>query len=236
MFDSDANAIVGVETGSTAYAGGRGLNEPEPTGPVLLNAYIALENNIRTRLFKAALFRHNEPDHDDLMVGIILETTCKVKSAKRTSEPCKKCNGSGHWINPSRPTDKRPCFACEGKGVHTGKAIKGEWIYIPKGTAVIVDSWKAYGQFYANGYNRPNRSNTTVTGHLSDGSMVTIKLEKLKVIGDPPREAMFREKAHILACEGQFQAATGLKCAWLTSHYAPCPDAFRDRDPEPCSS
>lgn len=236
LFDAANNTIVGVETGATAYGGGRGLPEPAPSGSVLLSAYVALENHIRVRLYQGALTRHSEPDHDDLHVGMILETTAKVKCAKRIKEECHKCSGSGHWVNPRNPDDKRKCFACDGKGTHTSKAIKGEWIRLDKHTPMIVDDWKAYGQFYANGYNQPNRSNTTVTGHLADGTPVTVKLEKLKVAGEPPTEAMFRKKAHALACEGHFQDATGIKCAWLTHHFAPCPDEFRDREPEPCNS
>lgn len=228
MYDSTADKIVGVETGATAYAGGRGLPEPAPEGETLVKAYKCLERHIRGVLFQQALRKHSEPD--DLQVGMILETTGKVKCAKRSREDCRKCNGTGHWVNPNRPTDKRKCFSCHGKG-YRAETIKGEWVRLDASTPIIVDDWKAYGKFYANGYNRPGRSNTTVTGHLADGTVVTVKLEKLQVAGEPPVESMFRAKAHELACEGQFQAATGMKCAWLTTHFAPCPEVFRNAEP-----
>lgn len=240
LFNSETQEIVGVETGATAYAGGRGLPEPAATGPVLISAYVALENHIRVKLYQEALTKHSEPDLESLQVGMILETTGKIRCARRTKEECRKCSGSGHWINPNRSSDKRKCFACEGKGFHVSKGVKDEngkavWVHVPKGEPVIVDSWKSYGTFYKNGYNQPNRGNTTITGHLADGTPVTVKLEKLRVCGDLPTESMFRRKAHELACHGQFQSATGIKCAWLSTHFAPCPDSFRDQDPQPCS-
>lgn len=42
------------------------------------------------------------------------------KPAEKT--PCRKCNGSGKWVNPRNTEDKRDCFACNGSGLssHSG--------------------------------------------------------------------------------------------------------------------
>jgi hypothetical protein len=231
LFDDSNNTIVGVEIGSTAFGGGRGLPEPAPKGQTLVSAYITLENHIRVKLYQEALSRHNEPKPDDLKTDMILETTSKIRCAKRNKDMCQKCLGTGHWINPKNVKDKRECFACNGKGFHVSK-VKGEWVRLDPHTPIIIDNWMSFGKFYRNGYNQPDRVNTTIYGHLTDGTIVTAKLAKLCCAGELPKEEMFREKAHALACEGQFQVATGIKCAWLTNHFAPIPDSFRNREPE----
>ena len=32
---------------------------------------------------------------------------------------CSRCLGTGNWINPKNPLDKRDCFACNGTGQAT---------------------------------------------------------------------------------------------------------------------
>lgn len=198
----------------------------DASDPLLVKAYEALEKYIRKALTGDSILRYMEPDVEDLQVGLTCETTRKVKCAAR-ADNCPKCSGTGFWVNPKNSSDKRECFGCKGRGANKS----GGWLQIPAGTVVIVNAWDSYGKFYSNGYNRPNRNNTTVTGRLVNGTVVTVKLANLKKAGEPPMEEDFREKAHALACNGQFQAATGVKCAWLSEHYAPCPQSFKDQNP-----
>lgn len=228
-WDSETDTIGSTMVWSTRFAGGTSEDfgvRVDASDPILVKAYEALEKYIRRALVADYIRRHNEPDVEDLRVGMTCETTRKVKCANR-SDSCPKCNGTGHWVNPRNSADKRKCFGCGGKGANKS----GGWLQIPAGTVIIVDSWESYGKFYANGYNKRDRGNTTVTGKLVNGTVVTVKLENLKQAGDPPMEEDFREKAHSLACNGQFQAATGVKCAWLSEHFAPCPQAFKDQNP-----
>lgn len=198
----------------------------DASDPLLVKAYEALEKYIRKALTGDSILRYMEPDVEDLQVGLTCETTRKVKCAAR-ADNCPKCSGTGFWVNPKNSADKRECFGCKGRGANKS----GGWLQIPAGTVVIVNAWDSYGKFWARGYNRPNRDNTTVTGRLVNGTVVTVKLANLKKAGEPPMEEDFREKAHALACNGQFQAATGVKCAWLSEHYAPCPQSFKDQNP-----
>jgi hypothetical protein len=213
----------GVMTGDPTDKVGVRVNADDP---ILVKAYEYLEKYIRGALVADYTRRHMEPDVEDLRVGMTCEVTRKVKCANR-ADKCPKCNGTGHWVNPKNSADKRECFGCKGRGANKS----GGWLQIPAGTVVIVDSWESFGKFYRNGYNRPNRGNTTVSGKLVNGTVVTVKLENLKQAGEAPKEADFREKAHALACAGQFQAATGVKCAWLSEHYAPCPQSFKNQIP-----
>lgn len=234
MYDSDADAIIGVETGATAYAGGRGLPEPAPEGEVAVKAYRRLERHIREVLLRQAVAVHETPEPDDLNQGCQLVLTEQHRTAKRNTVKCPKCGGSGSWTNPRNSSDKRDCFGCQGRGKKEEKQKgKGSTFVIPAGTVVVVESWKSHGQFYDKGYNQPNRGNTSVFGRLLDGTPVNVSLNKCRKVGATPVEDSFRVKAHQLACEGQFQAATGLKCAWLSKRFVECPAEFRDAEPLP---
>lgn len=232
LYDSDKDQIVGVETGATAYAGGRGLPEPAPEGEMLVRAYQALERHIRGALLRQATQRQETPEPGDLTRGCKLVLTKPHRTSKRAETQCSKCEGTGAWVNPRNQLDRRNCYACQGTGKRQEKVKgKGSTFVIPEGSVIVVESWKAHGKFYANGYNEPRRYNTSVYGKLEDGTVVTVSLDKCRMYGYTPIESDFRVKAHKLACEGQFQAATGKRCAWLSNHFAPCPDEFREAEP-----
>jgi hypothetical protein len=238
VFDTETGVISSVETGATAYAGGMESIPHTDDESILHKAYEALEVSIRKSLLSKNTSRHTSPDVDDLDYCIrhksAMVTTKKVKCAKREKEDCRKCSGTGHWQNPRKESDKRSCFSCDGRGYFT-KTVKGDdgknvWVRLDEGTEIIPTEHKAYGKFYDNGYNKPNRENTTVTG-LLDGEVVTVKLANLKLAGEEPTEEMYRKAAHRLATEGQFQSVCTAKCAWLSKHYAPCPDSFMAQEP-----
>lgn len=240
VYDTDTNEIKGVQTGATAYAGGISIPTTNDES-IILNAYIALENHIRKALFEEAVARFTEPDVNDIEPGTVLLTTepCKSQAKELKKDECRKCNGTGKWINPNKKSDVRDCFACSGIGHHSklvkvlddnGKSI---WNRIKVGTEVIVTDKRSFGSFYRKGYNKPDRDNTMVTGKLVDGTIVNVALKKCRVSGELPIEEDFREKAHELACNGQFQSATEVRCAWLSVHHAPCPEVFKSMEPQP---
>lgn len=127
----------------------------------------------------------NEPYPSDLRRGMMLSVTNPCKKQVKEEAKCQKCQGSGLWVNPKDNQDKRTCFACHGKG---GKAIgkkKGEdgklvWEVIPAGTIGEIMGWRSFGTFFANGYNKPNRDNTTVTLKVN-GRIIDLPLAKLSV-------------------------------------------------------
>jgi len=47
---------------------------------------------------------------------------------------CSRCLGTGNWINPKNPLDKRDCFACNGTGQATLRPRGGVRGVSPDGT------------------------------------------------------------------------------------------------------
>ena len=229
IFDTETQTFSAPLVGSTRFGGGfqRAGEKVAPNHPGILQAYKALEEFILNALYDVNKVVHNSPEPDHLYEGLVLEVNVACKFQAKEHEPCKKCNGTGKWINPKNHTDIRDCFTCSGKGYHEKKKEKIEWVYVPVGTHVVVKNWRSFGKFYSNGYNHPDRSNTTVYGVDKDGNHIQVGLKNCKLVGEVPEKESFREKAHKLACDGQFQSATGTRCAWLTEHYAPCPEEFK---------
>ena len=160
----------------------------------------------------------------DLFVGLSLVTTSEIKNQVKIKEDCRKCNGSGKWVNPRNSADKRDCFTCKGTGkfsIGTSKNEAGKIQYnkITAGTEGTVVEWRSFGKFYANGYNKPDRSNTTVTLKRADGSLFNASLGKCKCARDYTLPSVLREKANEASYRYSFQDATGVRCAWLSTDY-----------------
>lgn len=89
--------------------------------------------------------------------------------------------------------------------------VKGEWKRFPAGTTGKVIDSRAFGQFYAKGYNRPGRGNTTVYCRLADGSEMKAPLEKLRLARDPMSDDELHARADALSY--------GMECkSLLTGH------------------
>jgi len=136
---------------------------------------------------------------------------------------CFNCHGSGHKLTNFRPL--RRCSKCKhefapfitedekltGKKLNTScpncKASKNSVRIIRKvikvntvGTAL---SSKAYGTFYANGYNKPNRFNTTVKVKFEEET-VFIPLEKLRLAQELKTEDELKQLAKARARKRNF--------------------------------
>lgn len=237
VYDTDTNEIKGVQTGSTAYAGGVSIPSTDDES-VILKAYIAFENQLRVSLFNKACDIHDSPEPENISPGDKVVSTSRFRCKERIKIACEKCKGSGHWVNPKRESDKRECFACNGVGYNlknkTNDDGKGLWLSLKEGTEIIVDEISFYGRFYDNGYKQKDRESARITGHLEDGTVVSIAMNKTRLGGDKPVEENFRRIAHSIACKGSFDEATGIKCAWLSNHYAPCPEEFVSMEPQEC--
>ncbi len=142
----------------------------------------------------------------------------------RASEPCQKCNGSGKWINPRNSNDKRDCFACKGSGQHVGAKVKSEdgkqvWDELPAGLAGSVIDWHSFGQFYASGYNKPGRNNTTVQFAIEGGKVVRASLSKLRLDQEYKDDAYLMARAEELSYGYQFSALYP-RHAWDSRNFA----------------
>lgn len=238
-YDSEKNEIHATQYGTTACAapttigiGKNGVSSVSVNGESLVLPTLEAIESARKVLaqfyFDNATARDkrivDEPDVADLFVGLSLVTTSEIKNQVKIKEDCRKCNGSGKWVNPRNSADKRDCFTCKGTGkfsIGTSKNEAGKIQYnkITAGTEGTVVEWRSFGKFYANGYNKPDRSNTTVTLKRADGSLFNASLGKCKCARDYTLPSVLREKANEASYRYSFQDATGVRCAWLSTDY-----------------
>lgn len=224
-YDDETGKLESSMIGATAYAGGAYslAGMPDPTREVLEACRIQLRDHIYQKIRDAEhadMLTPQDARRDERM--ILLENhRLQIKAMT----PCHKCDGHGYWQNPRNADDKRPCFACEGKGqVPKGDNLKdasGKPLYtvLPAGCLVTVLGVTAFGRFYNKGYNRPDRTNRSVTGRLEDGRIVHIPMKKLRRADAPMSDAGLMERAENLSHEHQYGAMFGCR-GWLSENYA----------------
>jgi len=214
-----------IEGGSSYHLCGE---NPEvllmPTAAVVEEARQWLEHLIFVSLTVADKRVVDEPNVRDLQPGLEVRLLSDCKMQVNETEPCSKCNGTGVWTNPKRLTDVRTCFACNGSKVRflgKKKDSNGKLVYekLTAGMHGTVVDWKSFGRFFANGYNQPNRSNTTVQ-FCVDGRIVRANLEKLRLHREYASPDMLRDMALRQSFNYQFSAASGHKFAWDTYNFA----------------
>lgn len=195
-----------------------------PNAEVVEKARQVLEDRILALMVAADKRLVDEPDVDDLHTGLRVRLTAKARMQVRASEPCQKCQGTGKWVNPRNTADKRDCFACKGSGEHVGAKVKGDdgkqvWENLPVGTSGVVVEHRSFGTFYANGYNHPNRHNTTVSFRTDGGKVVRAGLSKLRLDRDYESVDAMRERAKRASFNYGF---SGLypRHAWDTHNFA----------------
>jgi len=195
-----------------------------PNAEVVEKARLVLEESIFQQLTKADKRLVDEPDVPNLSKGLRVRLTANARMQVRATESCNKCNGSGKWVNPRRETDIRNCFACGGSGQHKGAKVKneaGKQVYetLPAGLAGTVVDWNSFGQFYASGYNKPDRFNTTVQFLTDDNKVVRASLSKLRLDRDYQSPEVLRKRAKESSYYYQFSALYP-RFAWDTHNFA----------------
>lgn len=238
-YDNETNTIGFTCYGSTRYPSATnigingdgvssvvvaGENLLGPTMEIVEKARLVLEENIFQRLTTADKRLVDEPDVSDLKPGLVVRLTAKARMQLRESSPCNKCSGSGKWVNPRNANDKRDCFTCKGSGQHVGAKVKnadGKQAYqeLPAGLTGEVVDWTSFGQFYASGYNKPNRDNTTVQFRTSGGQVVRASLNKLRMDRDYKSPSYLRGRAKELSFNYGFSALYP-RFAWDTHNFA----------------
>lgn len=238
-YDDVANVIGFHEYGTTRFAAPTniGINADGttsvtvdgevlrmPNAEMVEKARQVLEDRILALMVDADRRLVDEPDVDDLRDGLRVRLTEKAKMQVRTSESCQKCNGSGKWTNPRNPNDKRDCFSCKGSGQHVGAKVKGDdgkqvWEVLPAGISGVVVEHRSFGTFYARGYNRPNRHNTTVSFRTDGGKVVRAGLSKLRLDRDYESVDAMRERAKRASFNYGFSALYP-RHAWDTFNHA----------------
>lgn len=224
-FDDATGTIETTSLGATAYAPAPNPTWEEcqpPTPAAIEAARLVLRGKIYPKLREAEDADVLTPQ--DAAKGDILTLLVPHARQLKAEVPCEKCRAKGFWQNPNNPSDRRPCFSCAGKGT----TAKGEALRdaagkvcrdtIPAGAIIVVIKTTAFGTFYRNGYNRPNRDNRSVTGTLPDGTVVNVPLKKCRCLRDPMTDAALRERADELSRHLNFGAIAGCR-AWLSIDY-----------------
>lgn len=216
-------SVISIGGGTTSVVVD-GENLLMPNADVVEKARLVMEESIFQRLTNADKRLVDSPYPEDLKVGIGVTLHVSARMQVRSTEPCNKCGGTGKWVNPRNTDDKRNCFACKGSGQHVGSKVKNDqgkavWEVLPVGTSGEVVDWNSFGQFYANGYNKPNPDNTTVQFRTADGHVKRASLNKLRLSRGYTPEAELRKKARDLSFNYQFSALYP-KFAWDTCNYA----------------
>ena len=224
-YDTDTGLMKEIQLGATAYAGGGysfGVGYEMPTLEIIEKCRVLLAAHIFTVISNAEyrdVFLPEDAKEKDT-VRLLVPHSGMVM----VEEPCQKCEGKGHWQNPRRAEDKRPCFACHGRGRMRSKekarAADGKILRftLPVDTVFTVQACTAFGTFYRNGYNKPNRSNRSVLSIAGDGQLYRIPLAKLRMDRDPMPEEELRQRAEALSHEHQYGAMFGCK-AWLSANF-----------------
>jgi hypothetical protein len=215
--------VIGIGGGITSVVV-EGENLLMPDAAVVEKARLVLEESIFQRLQAADKRLCDTPDVEDLVKGLRIQLTSSARMQLRESSSCQKCNGTGKWVNPRNAKDQRDCFTCKGSGKIVGSKVKNEdgkqaYQLLQSGLNGEVVDWTSFGQFYARGYNKPNRDNTTVQFRTSDGQVVRASLSKMQLERGYKPEAELRSKAKELSFNYGFSAMYP-RFAWDTCNYA----------------
>lgn len=165
-----------------------------------------------------------EPNVSSLREGLSMMLKEKHRNQVKTLDPCRKCSGTGKWINPKNDQDQRKCFTCDGRGTFKGAAKKTEagkvvWSNFEVGTKGVVSNWKSHGVFYSNGYNQRDAHNTTIQIKLEDSREINVPLFKLRLAREALSWDELKQRA-IKLSYGYHFAAIASRFAWYSSHLA----------------
>ena len=173
LFDDESETLEAVEYAATAYGGCNPVwtEAAECTAEIAERARRILAGRI-FEIIKAAELRDVFEPYAGIKAGTELVLTKSHNFYLKKTEPCRKCNGSGKWTNPRNENDKRPCFACKGAGSHgrgfvtdeKGKRVRQT---LEAGTELVpFEKPTAFGTFYRNGYNKPNRAQSLAVANI----------------------------------------------------------------------
>jgi hypothetical protein len=221
-FPSHTNIGINIDGTTSVVVSGDTLRLPNQD--VVEKARLVLEDLLVIKYAAADKKRVEEPHPAELSVGVRVRLTEKARMQLRESSPCNKCNGTGKWINPRNSNDLRSCFSCKGSGRHVGAKLKNEngkqaYKELPVGLAGEVVDWGSFGQFYANGYSKPDRANTSVQFRTNDGEVVRASLSKLRLDIEPLSEKDIRKIAKSISMGYGFSNLYP-RFAWDTRNYA----------------
>lgn len=115
VYDSDKDQLDRILINTT-----RGyITRPsmkEPTDEIYLKAEAKLSEIIFKTIKNAEENDVLRPNALENGARISFITSHAAQKKEFDQEPCGKCKGTGHWVNPNNNKDKRECFNCNGTG------------------------------------------------------------------------------------------------------------------------
>jgi hypothetical protein len=223
VWNTETQAVESELIGTTRFAGGidySGIARGKIPSDILTQAVQWLEDAIFNKLKKIESDRVYKPN--DIKIGDSVKLTKNHRNHAKEikSENCRKCNGSGKWINPRNQDDKRDCFSCNGNGTHK-KAVKlpkvngkQTWDTFEAGITGKVIWSGTFRQIYKKGYNKLDRSTISTKVELTDGRVMNAPLKKLQLDETPLLDKTLRQQAESLSYNCKFGAVLSSRYAW----------------------
>jgi len=232
VYNSEADKLERVLTGTTRGVMTSGPVMEKPTEDVFTKAEACLAKIIFSMLKHTDEHDTLEPNEFPVGVEVSLLEDYDVREKTHDKNDCTKCEGTGKWVNPNKKEDVRECFGCKGAGKVERNLryvricqkceaefapIKGEpkvcicgskknrvktkrYIAGAVGTALMQ---RSFGTFYRNGYNKPNRTNTSVLVKFADSENL-IPASKLRLARQLLTDTELEKKANELAKHRNF--------------------------------
>jgi len=226
VYDDVTNSCHEVQIGTTrcAYPPSiKNANAEPPTLEIVEKARLVLQDALLEILIQKNKLDILEPNNVE--AGYRVQLLVSHRNQAKEEVICEKCNGTGQWVNPKKLTDLRDCFWCRAKGFKDGEKIKTEdgkvkWKVIPAGTEGEVISCEAFGKFYSNGYNQPNRFNRQLKVKLDDSSVINVPLVKCRMAKELSTDNALNSLAMNMSYSYDFASVFGGKFAWYSRNYA----------------
>lgn len=225
VYDDEHNKLFVKEIGTTRFANAMpslsANNLNLPTKDIVEKARLLLVPIILEYLKREEKLKFFP---DNFSIGDSVVSIEDHRNVEKNISNCAKCSGSGKWINPKNQQDIRSCFYCHGAGVIKGEKVKingkQKYVLISQGAVGVVIDVFAFGTFYVNGYNKPDRSNRTASVKLVNGNVVNIPLSKLKLNSKELTEEQLLTKAINLSYNYDFGKFCHDRFTWYDKNYA----------------
>jgi len=227
-WDDDENAVKCMMHWTTRFAGGPKLEgfAKELTSEVLEKSLDWLADAIFHALKIAEEGDVLRPQRVNEGDRVRLLEAHRNQAKYETYEECRKCAGTGKWVNPNDPLDVRKCFGCKGTGQRfvssekvkdeNGKQVYEEFKPGVAGEVIWVGTFRT---IYAKGANKRDRSTLSTVVRLDDGRKMRAPLDKLRLDREQLSDEELRKRAESLAPHCGFRQAFGYG-GWDSKNWA----------------
>lgn len=230
VWDDEEKTVRNVEYGATAYVSAGRHVFMTPTSEIIAEAREWLKNYLKKSLAAADQADIDEPQSLEKGQRVKIKKSTKKQVKVSVEATCEKCDGTGHWINPRRTSDKRTCFACKGTGKGRGKESvleNGKKVYasIPAGTigTVVWVGRNSFKPYFANGYKslaEVSQALVKFETPINGMEVAYFDFEQLSLDRAPLTDEELDKRAARIADGLNFKPAVSSHGGWLTTNLA----------------